>query len=226
MPRQLAFDLPVRTALGRDAFFVAGPNAAGVALVDDWPNWSAGRAVLFGPKGSGKTHLAHIWAAESQATTVRATDLTPDRIADLADHPGIVVEDADRSGLDNTALFHLLNLAAADRRPVLLTGRAAPGDWPLTLPDLKSRVQGARAAGLGPPDDALLQAVILKLFDDRQVTVAPSLLAYVLGRMERSFHAAEALVAALDAEGLAQGRAVTRALAARVLDKLQAGGAE
>jgi chromosomal replication initiation ATPase DnaA len=225
MPRQLAFDLPVRETLGRDAFFVAGPNAAGVALIDDWASWPGGRAVLFGPKGAGKTHLAQIWAAESRAMTCAASDLRSGDVTTLVAAPAVIVEDVDRDDTDNAALFHLLNLAGAEGRAVLMTGRAAPGDWPLTLPDLKSRVQGARAAELGPPDDTLLQAVILKLFDDRQIAVAPNLLSYLSDRMERSFHAAQSLVATLDAEGLAQGKPVTRALAARVLDKLGPGDA-
>ena len=219
MTRQLAFDLPHRAALGREDFFVSGANAAALAALDGWRGWPGGKMVLAGPPGSGKTHLAQVWAAEAGATAVTARHLPADLPA-LARGP-LVVEDCHRiaqNGAAQTALFHLHNLMAAARHPLLLTGTVPVRGWGLTLPDLASRVAAAGVALLDEPDDALLSAVLVKLFADRQMVVAPPVVAFLVTRMERSLASAGALVAALDAEAFARGAAVTRPLAAAVLD--------
>jgi chromosomal replication initiation ATPase DnaA len=218
---QLAFDLPYRTALGREDFFVSATNAQALAALDAWRGWPGGKMVLTGPPASGKTHLAHVWAEAAGATIHPAYSLAQADIAALGSSGAIVVEDchglAQHQGAQE-AMFHLHNLLAAQKHPLLMTAVAAPRDWGLTLADLASRVQAAGLTRLEPPDDALLSALVVKLFADRQITVSPSLVAYLLPRMERSFDAARALVADLDALALAKGCGVTRALAATLLD--------
>jgi chromosomal replication initiation ATPase DnaA len=219
-PRQLALDLPARPALGRTAFFVAEPNRLALAQIDAWPAWPGGRLALTGPEGSGKTHLAHVWAARAGARVLAADAAADLELATLAGDAAIAVEDVDRSAGDRAvevALFHLCNHLAAGRGSLLVSGRDAPARWPLTLPDLASRLGAAGVARLDPPDDALLAAVLVKLFADRQLAVAPGLIRYLVSRMERSFAAAETLVATLDRAGLAGRRPVTARLAAEVL---------
>ncbi len=220
MIRQLAFDLPSRVALGREDFFVSPSNAVAVAAVGGWRDWPGGRMLLLGAAGSGKTHLAHVWAAEAGGQIAAAGALAGLDPTALTADP-LVVEDAHRIAGDRaaeTALFHLHNLAAAQGQPLLLTAASPARDWGLVLPDLLSRVQAFPLARLEPPDDALLSAVLIKLFADRQITVAPSLIPYLVSRMDRSFAAAHDLVAALDARSLAEGRPITRQLAAPLLD--------
>jgi chromosomal replication initiation ATPase DnaA len=218
--RQLAFELPVRPALGREDFFVSEANAAALAALDAWGHWPGGKMMLTGPEGAGKTHLAHVWAGLSGAAIVRAADLAGADVAALARAP-VAVEDADRIAGDRAAeaaLFHLHNLALAEGRALLVTARDAPGRWGLALPDLESRLQAAGHARLLPPDDALLTALLAKLFADRQLTPSPATLTYVMRRIDRSFAAAAAAVARLDQAALAAQRPLTRALAAEVLD--------
>ena len=217
-PRQLAFDLAHAERYGREGFFVSPANATALAAVGDWANWPGGKLVLAGPPGAGKTHLAHIWAEEAGATRIAARDLETASLRDLG--PRVVVEDAQSAaGLPacEEALFHLHNLILPTGR-LLITAATPPRDWGLALPDLLSRMQAAPLARLEAPDDALLSAVLVKLFSDRQIVVPPNLIPYLVLRMERSIAAARALVAALDARALAGGRAVTRALAAEMLD--------
>lgn len=223
MPRQLTFPLPVREALGRDDFFISPTNALALGTVENWQGWPSGKLVLVGPKGAGKTHLANIWAAETGAIILHAQDLADAQPDALAIWRRIVVEDADQiagNPAAEVALFHLHNLVLAAGGRLLLTAAAAPNRWPLALPDLASRMQATAAVQIDPPDDAVLSAVLVKLFADRQLAVPPALIAWLPARMERSFEAARALVAELDRRALAEGRPITRALAAEVLDSL------
>lgn len=212
MIRQTAFDLGAAPAFRAEDYLIAPPNAAAHAQVMAQV-WPGGRLMILGPAGSGKSHLARVWAASASAQVLEAAALGR---ADLALIEGpLLIEDAERLAGDlaaEEALFHLWNRGAA----LLVTAARPPGEWGLRLPDLASRMQAMPLAALAPPDEALLAAVLVKLFADRQVAVQPSLIAYLLARMERSIGAARSLVAALDAEALAQGVPITRALAARL----------
>jgi chromosomal replication initiation ATPase DnaA len=221
--RQLAFDLPHREARGREDFFVAPANALALAAVEGWRGWPGGRLVLCGPPGSGKTHLVQVWQATlpAPAAVVDGAGLAAADLPALAAAGAVAVEDAAAVAGDpaaETALFHLHNLLAQAGGLLLVTADAPPRDWGLRLPDLASRMQGAALARLEAPDDTLLSAVLAKLFADRQITVSPALIAYLVARMDRSLADARDLVARLDAAALARGQAVTRALAAAVLD--------
>lgn len=216
MIRQLAFDLPSAEAMTRADFFVAPSNALALQTVEDWQSWPGRKLVLVGPEGSGKTHLARVWADLSGGLVLTAADLPEARLAALAGRP-VAVEDADRLPPEaEAALFHLHNLVT-EGGALLLTAQTPPRDWGLRLPDLVSRIQAAPLARLEAPDDALLSAVLVKLFADRQVAVPPNLIPYLISRMPRSIGAARALVAALDAAALAAQRPITRALAAGLL---------
>lgn len=220
MARQLTFDLPSRPALGQGDFFVADSNRLAADAVQGWADWPQRKLVLIGPPGSGKTHLAHVWAQHSGARIVPARDLSEDLVETLAQAP-VAVEDVAGIAGDaarERALFHLHNLVLANDHALLLTGTAPPVRWNLTLPDLASRMQGTASVTLEPPDDALLGVVLVKLFNDRQLAVPPRVISWLTTRMDRSFAEAGRIVAALDAAALEGKRPVTTALAAEVLD--------
>ncbi|WP_276716657.1 HdaA/DnaA family protein [Pseudooceanicola nitratireducens] len=212
---------PRLPGLGRDDFVIAPSNAVALAMIDGWRSWPGDKLVVTGPPGSGKTHLAHIWAAQSGAQIVAARDLDSDSVPALAEGP-LAVEDADRIGgtAAENALFHLHNLIKAQGHPLLLTGALAVGGWPLTLPDLKSRLQGAQSAVLDLPDDTLLTALLAKQFGERQLNVPPAVLAYLVRHMDRSFDTARRVVSALDRASLAERRAINVPLARQVLEEI------
>ncbi len=219
MAEQLSFDLPARPVLGRDDFFVSPANALAVAMIETPETWPAGKLVLTGPAGAGKTHLAHVWADRTGARILDAAALPDQDIPALAQAP-VAIEDVPGIARDATAqqaLFHLHNLLMAGGRRLMMTGRAAPNLWDLSLPDLQSRVQGAAHIALEAPDDRLLAAVLAKLFADRQITPRPDVIPYLLHRMDRSFLAATRIVDRLDRAALAQGRTLSRRLAGELL---------
>ncbi|MFN6977406.1 MAG: chromosomal replication initiator DnaA [Gemmobacter sp.] len=224
--RQLPLDLPVPEARGRGDFVVTPSNAAALAALDAWQGWPGGRMVLVGPPGSGKTHLAHVWAATAGAAVMGPSALGHGRVPLLAAAP-LALDDADRIAGDSAqeaALFHLMNLAAENRQPLLLTARRVPRDWGAGLPDLVSRLMAAPLARIAPPDDALLVAVMTKLFADRQLRVAPGLVLWLAARMHRSLGHARRLVAALDAQALATRRPIGPEMAREVLGRLAVEG--
>lgn len=223
--RQMVLDLVPRPALGRGDFLVSAANAAAVALVDAWPDWPGGRLVLVGPESAGKTHLAHVWMAESGAVAADAAGLGAGDVPRLVAHGAAVVEDADRLAAlpgdarraAEGALFHLMNLMAAEGGRLLLTGRTPPAAWAIATPDLASRLQALPVARIAAPDDAFLSSILVKLFADRQLPVGPEVVTYLVERIDRSFAAAERVVAGLDALSLGERRRITRRLAADFL---------
>jgi len=211
-PVQMPLDLGGGTSYAAADFLVADNNRAARQAIDSWPDWRAPALALVGPEGSGKTHLVHLFATRAAAPIVAAAALRGEAVPGLAEARAVAVEDIDR-GADEPALFHLFNLLRERGGSLLLTGREAPSRWAIALPDLRSRLVALPIAAIGPPDEALLAALLVKLFADRQLRIDPDLPGYLLPRIERSFAAVRRAVAALDQAALARHRPVTPALA-------------
>jgi chromosomal replication initiation ATPase DnaA len=220
-PRQLALALAHRESFAREDFLAGPSNAAALALIDRWPDWPDRALAVVGPAGSGKSHLAAIWAERAGARMLSSRALEAPGLPGALATGALVVEDVRAGAFEEAALFHLLNLAREEGAFLLLTSRASPVGWPVRIPDLASRLRALPAAELGPPDDTLLQAVLIKLFADRQLAVDESLVGYLAARIERSIAAARAAVAALDQASLRLQRPVNRALAAATLRGLE-----
>jgi chromosomal replication initiation ATPase DnaA len=216
-PRQLAFALPHAESLTRDNFLEGPANAAGLALVDSWPDWPNRIMLLVGPEGSGKSHLAAIWAEEAGARSISAHALTPVAVPGALATGALVVEDLRSSDFDERALFHLMNLTREDQASVLITARLPPSAFQIELRDLRSRLRAVPTVSLLPPDDQLFRALIVKFCADRQLAVDETVVSYLATRIERSYAAARQAVELLDTEALRLGRPVTRALAAELL---------
>ena len=223
LDQQRTFDWGVRPALGHEDFLVAPCNEAAVAWLDRWPEWPGPALVIHGPPRSGKSHLAEVWRRRSGALALEASTLTQAATGGV-DGAAALVVDGLGGRIDERALLHTYNGVAERGGHLLLTALAPPALWPLSLPDLVSRLRLAPAVAIGLPDDALLAALMVKLFADRQIALAPEVPAYVVPRIERSFEAVAHLVERLDRAALAEGRPVTVPLVRRVL-ALGEGGA-
>jgi chromosomal replication initiation ATPase DnaA len=223
--RQLALDLGYRPDFAAAEFLLSDCNRTAWRAIGSWERWPGRRLALTGPEGSGKTHLAAIWGGSTGALRLHAAELTEGRLHRLIEAPAAVVENVDRiAGLPvpvrqqiETLLFHLLNLTGAEGTALLLTGRPAPGHWPIETPDLASRVAAMPHAAIAPPDDAILSRLLGKLFRDRNQDVGEDVIEFLLRRMERSFAAAREVVAGVDRKALAERRRITRPLAMEYL---------
>jgi len=216
-PRQLAFALSHAESFTREDFLEGPANAAGLALVDAWPDWPNRIMLLVGPEGSGKSHLASIWAEQAGARAASAHALTAAAVPNALATGALVLEDLRSSDVDERALFHLLNLAREEAAFVLITARTPPSAFQIELRDLRSRLRALPTVSLLPPDDHLCRALIVKFCTDRQLAVDEAVVGYLLTRLERSCAAVRRAVEFLDSEALRLGRPVTRAFAAELL---------
>src|ERR1700678_1403094 len=186
-PRQLALALPHAESLTRDNFLEGPANAAGLTLIDSWPDWPNRVMLLVGPEGSGKSHLAAIWAEQSGARSTSAHALSGPEVPGALAPGALVIEDLKSADIDERALFHLLNLAREDSAFVLMTARMPPIE--AELRDLRSRLRAVPSVQLLPPDDHLFRALIVKFCADRQLAVDETVVSYLTTRLERSYAA-------------------------------------
>ncbi|MBN8520879.1 MAG: DNA replication protein [Alphaproteobacteria bacterium] len=221
---QIPFDLGHRTAMGRSDFLIAPSNRDAVAWIDLWPNWPAPVLIIYGPVASGKTHLAEVWREKSHADFITISDIQNKNPSDLTDHPGhFILDEADIliGNLESEKkLFHLYNIFKENNRTLLLTLISAPVHQHFALPDLASRLRAAPAVAIREPDDALLAAIMVKLFNDRQLRVGADVIGYILPRVERSFESVRAFVDKLDQRAMMEKKSITPAMVKSVFDEL------
>jgi chromosomal replication initiation ATPase DnaA len=215
--QQLGLELPLEPQFSREDFLISDSNADALRLIEAWPRWPDSVLLLIGERGSGKSHLAAIWAAQAGAEIFSGAALANADVAALTEKPALVIDAIDELGAAEAPLFHILNLARQGRRSLLLTAQRRPDLWGLKTPDLLSRLRLAPVVELGAPDDALLQSVLHKLFRDRQVLVDPAVIDFIALHIDRSLEVARAFVELIDRVALARGSAVTRSLARELL---------
>ncbi|MBL0371287.1 hypothetical protein JJB09_04530 [Rhizobium sp. KVB221] len=220
--QQLPLSFGHEPATGRDDLVISDPVSAAASIVDRWPDWPSPVVIITGPPGSGKSHLAEVWRRASAAAQIMDGG-SADPVL-LAEQGAVLLEDADRSALDETTLFHVINAVKSHGTSLMITARAWPSAWNVRLPDLASRLKAATVVEIGAPDDALLTQILFKLFADRQLLIDEKLAAYIVSRMERSLDAAQQIVDRLDRLALARGVKISRTLAGEILNEMSADG--
>lgn len=192
---QAPLPLAYAPRLGPGDFCIADSNRAAAEWLDQPSRWPMPRAVLVGPPGSGKSHLAALFAARHNGRVIDAADMRP----------------------DGEAMFHAWNAADAGT-PLLLTARLLPRSWAHRLPDLASRLAATPLVRIDEPDDVLIAAVLAKRFADRGLRVGPDVVGYLVTRIERSHASLAEIVERLDALSLAERRDITVPLARELLE--------
>lgn len=223
---QLPFALPHVMARGGEDFFVTAANRDAVGRLDAWPEWPHHALILVGASGSGKSHLANVWRTRTGARTVDEASLAENLFLTEGGRAPFLIEDVDRmlrAGNEDRerAIFHLFNWVKENGGTLLMTARDPVAAWSPGLADLRSRLLATPVAQLGVPDDALLEAVMVKQFSDRQMKVPPEVVRFALSRLERSFAAVRDFVEAVDRASLSAKRAVTVPLVRGILDRTE-----
>jgi chromosomal replication initiation ATPase DnaA len=221
---QLTLNLAPNPGYERENFFVSGSNEQAYTMIELWPSWPSPTLLILGPSGAGKSHLGAIWASVAKAGIQSAASLATEDIEALAAAGPLLLEDADAIGQSEVQLFHLVNLMRERGTALVLTAKTPPDAWGLQTADLVSRLRLAPTAVIGPPDDALVRAVLVKLLIDRQLVVDTGVVGYIALRIERSLDAARSFIDALDREALARQSRISRAIAGDVLLAMGFGG--
>ncbi len=216
--QQLPLELGHRPATGRADFLVTDANREAVGWIDTWPNWPSHGLGLYGPPGCGKSHLVHLFAAKAGAHVLHVNEISQsDPVALVAKHHALAWDNADAVSHEQ-ALFHLFNVVREAGKHLLIVGRTAPARWDVSLPDLKSRLNGMPSVEIRSPDDATITAVLVKLFRDRQLEITPDLVEYIQKRIPRTFVAVQTLAERVDRDALAQNRKITVPLVRGILE--------
>ncbi len=221
--RQFTLNFEHRPSFSGDDFLVAPANQTAVEWIDQWPNWPHPALAISGPRGSGKTHLSHVFMSLSGAAIIDMASLDATDVRTVvSSHPALVLDNIETiAGTENEeSLFHLLNVLREENRFALLTSAAPPARWPVQLADLKSRLNVIPHVGIEMPDDTLMAALVVKLFRDRQLRIDTAIVDYILARIERSFDGIRATIARIDETALRERRNITIPLIKRVLDEM------
>jgi chromosomal replication initiation ATPase DnaA len=217
-PRLFEFRMGERSP---DTLVVAEANRDAVKLLTQWRTWPSGALALTGPKGSGKTHLALAWALEAGARHVSARAAADDAAAIFREAQGLLfIDDADGDA-DQAMLWRVLDLARAESGAVLVVGSENPGNWPATIPDLRSRLTNLAVARLGEPDEALMEVVLRRVCREQFIQLSDDAARYLARRLPRTFAAAHQMAAALDASLVKGAKPVALKAARAALEKAQ-----
>ena len=220
MNDQLIFNLPSYPALGSKDFFVSKANILAFEYIQNWVEWSNRRIIITGAKGSGKTHLSNVWANLADASFIEINSLEFDSTKEKA----IIIENinlaASQSDLEEN-LLHILNGCSQTGTFVLMTSSVPPSRVGFELPDLLSRLIATEHISINSPDDALLSAVLLKHFNDRQIRISPFLIEFILKRITRSLISISNFVNELDNTSLKLGKGPSKEIVTEVLDKIR-----
>ena len=214
---QLPLEFYHRPYMSKDDFMPAACNFEAYRLIDSWPVWTYFAACIYGPEGCGKTHLANVFATNVARLTehpykvpsIRAEQISLPLIRkNFEEHKCLIIENLENLS-DQESLFHIYNLFRDEGGNILFTANTAPARLPITLPDLRSRLNILPAIEIKTPDNDLLSALLIKLFDDRQITPSPEVINYMLNNMQRSFSYARRLVEEIDNISLERKHAIT-----------------
>jgi DnaA regulatory inactivator Hda len=220
MPGQLPLPFASPPRFAEVDFRVAPSNSEAFTWLARTADWPGGRLALWGEPGCGKTHLLHIWAARTGAVLWTAPSLHG--LPELPATGGIALDNAEAAA-DETALFHLLNATNEAGLPLLLASRTPPARWTVRLPDLASRLRAVTSVEIGPPEDALLAALLARLLAERQLRLPDAVRDWLLSRLPRTADALGEAVSRLDAASLQAHRDITVPLAREVLTQLVSG---
>jgi DnaA regulatory inactivator Hda len=204
-----------------DNFIASSSNQEAFHFISSWPHWHGMGCVLYGPKGSGKSHLLEVWQKKTNALQLQCGDISAKDPHELLKGANLVfIDDFDPIALCATGqrhLFHIYNILAERRGHILITSKTPPSSWDIPLPDLLSRMRSLTSIALTDPDDDLRRFMFATLFHERQIRIPTKIIDFLLTSTEKSLHSIQTTVQMIDEYALLLKRNVTLQLVKEAL---------
>jgi len=216
MTDQLILKFPTNKAYQKEDFYVSSSNKGAYEFINSWPKWIKRIANIFGPPGSGKTHLASILKSKTTTLKVESDALNDKIFFEFKINEALVIENLNEKVSENL-LFSLWNLALQDNKYLLITSTKPISAYKFKLPDLKSRVSSSLMVGLNLPSDDLISVILAKNFSDKQIKFEKNHIDYIIKRIDRSYEKISQFILTLDKYSLKKGSPFSLKLIKEVL---------
>ncbi len=197
MSDQLILKFPEHRAYKREDFYVSPSNQEAYDFINNWPKWIKRIVNIFGPSGSGKSHLSSILKTKTKCLEILANELNEDIIFEFKTKEVLIIENFNEK-IPEELLFSLWNIALQDNKYFLINSIKPISSYKFKLPDLTSRVKSSLNIGIKLPSDDLISAIIAKNFSDKQIMVEEKHIDYIIKRIDRSYEKISQFILTLD----------------------------
>ena len=204
MSDQLILKFPEHRAYKKEDFYVSPSNQEAYDFINNWPKWIKRIVNIFGPSGSGKSHLSSILKTKTKCLEILANELNENIISEFKTKEVLIIENFNEK-IPEELLFSLWNIALQDNKYFLINSIKPISSYKFKLPDLTSRVKSSLNIGIKLPSDDLISAIIAKNFSDKQIMVEEKHIDYIIKRIDRSYEKISQFILTLDRYSLKKG---------------------
>ena len=204
MSDQLILKFPEHRAYKKEDFYVSPSNEQAFDFISSWPKWIKRIVNIFGPSGSGKSHLASILKSKTKCLEIMPKDLNENIISTFKTKEVLIIENFNEK-ISEQLLFSLWNTALQDNKYFLINSTKPINSYKFKLPDLVSRIKSSLSIGIKLPSDDLISAIIAKNFSDKQIIVEEKHIEYIIKRIDRSYEKISQFILTLDRYSLKKG---------------------
>ena len=214
---QLTFKFPFKAKYYEQDFYVSSNNFSAYRLIESWPNWPEKWVNIFGPKGSGKSHLSNILKKKISSTKIfEAKNLNDEDVANIKKFECIIIDNYNENVKENL-LYTILNESKQIDNYIVVNSNTPIKDFRYGLKDLRSRAESFLNLGIDLPTDDLLRVIITKYFSDKQIEISPKISEYIIKNIERSYEKVFKFIKEIDDLSLSSGKSININLIKKVL---------
>tara|TARA_B100000029_G_scaffold410095_1_gene411882 strand:- start:658 stop:1317 length:660 start_codon:yes stop_codon:yes gene_type:complete len=219
MNDQLIFKFPNSRAYYKEDFYVSDSNQEAYDFIDSWPKWIKKIINIYGPRGSGKTHLASLLKNKTSVLEVQSDQLNDKIFFDFKTKEVLIIENL-KNNVSEKLVYSIWNTTMQDNKYLLITSEKPINQLKFKLPDLKSRINDIITIGIKLPGDDLISVILAKNFSDKQIQVEKKHIDYIIKRIDRSYEKISQFVLTLDKYSLKKGSSFSLKLIKEVLNMI------
>jgi len=204
MSDQLILKFPTKQAYKKEDFYVSSSNQKAYDFINSWPKWIKLIVNIFGPSGSGKSHLASILKTKTSCLQINSDKLNETIFLKFKTKEALIIENLNEK-VSEELLFSLWNITLQDNKYLLITSKKPISSFKFKLRDLMSRVISSLIIGINLPSDDLISVILAKNFSDKQIKVEKKHIDYIIKRIDRSYEKISQFILTLDKYSLKKG---------------------